>query len=147
MRKAKILLATFAIFLGLSSIAYVSESKNVEGANDSQQGVVYFESEEAGGPEIVYAKPVKGVLFSHKYHVKELGMPCESCHSGIFEMQALKAQENPDFVMDSLYKGKYCGACHNGQAAFASNTKCATCHIGVKGLRVYQKKLAQSSKK
>lgn len=147
MRKTKIFLATLTIFLGLSSIAYVSESKNEEGANDIQQGIVYYESEEAGGPEIVYAKPVKGVLFSHKYHVKELGMPCESCHSGIFEMQALKSQENPDFVMDSLYKGKYCGACHNGQAAFASNTKCATCHIGVKGLREYQKKLVQSSKK
>jgi len=147
MRKTKIIFATLVLFLGLSGIAYVSESKNEGASNEAQQGVVYLESEEAGGPEIVYTKPVKGVLFSHKYHVKELGMPCESCHSGIFEMQALKSQENPDFVMDSLYKGKYCGACHNGQAAFASNTKCATCHIGVKGLKEYQKKLSQGSKK
>ncbi|WP_456432053.1 c(7)-type cytochrome triheme domain-containing protein [Thermosulfuriphilus sp.] len=35
--------------------------------------------------------------------------------------------------MKSLYEGKYCGACHNGEMAFAANTKCTTCHIGVRG--------------
>jgi len=55
------------------------------------------------------------------------------CHNRLFEMQAKKAQQNSDFVMESLYQGKYCGACHNGTLAFASNTRCATCHIGVKG--------------
>ena len=81
---------------------------------------------------IVYDKPVRGVVFSHKVHV-EKGMACDMCHNRIFEQKAKKAQENADFVMDALYKGKYCGACHNGSLAFASNTRCATCHIGVKG--------------
>lgn len=81
---------------------------------------------------IVYDKPVKGVIFSHKAHV-EKGLSCEMCHNRLFEMQAKKAQDNKDFVMESLYQGKYCGACHNGSLAFASNTRCATCHIGVKG--------------
>ena len=81
---------------------------------------------------IVYDKPVKGVVFSHKTHV-EKGLACDMCHNRLFEQQAKKAQENKDFVMESLYQGKYCGACHNGSLAFASNTRCATCHIGVKG--------------
>jgi c(7)-type cytochrome triheme protein len=81
---------------------------------------------------IVYDKPVRGVIFSHKVHM-EKGLSCEMCHNRLFEMQAKKAQENTDFVMESLYQGKYCGACHNGSLAFASNTRCATCHIGVKG--------------
>lgn len=81
---------------------------------------------------IVFDKPVKGVIFPHKAHI-EKGLACDMCHTRLFEMQAKKSQENADFVMDSLYKGKYCGACHNGSLAFASNTRCATCHIGVKG--------------
>lgn len=81
---------------------------------------------------IVYDKPVKGVIFSHKTHVDK-GLACDMGHNRLFEQQAKKAQENKDFVMESLYQGKYCGACHNGSLAFASNTRCATCHIGVKG--------------
>ncbi len=106
-----------------------------------------MESDEAGGPEIIYHKPVKGVLFSHKFHVKELGLSCDACHPQLFEMQALKSQENPDFNMEALYKGKYCGACHNGKTAFASSTKCAVCHIGVKGLKRFEKELAKKKKK
>ena len=91
---------------------------------------------------IVYSKPVKGVIFSHKAHVDK-GLSCDMCHPRLFEMQGLKAQENKDFVMESLYQGKYCGACHNGSLAFASNTRCATCHIGVKG----EKRLSGGVKK
>ncbi len=129
----RIIILASTLILGLSGFV-LSEI--------TEEGVKYQESEEAGGPEIIYTKPVKGVLFSHKLHVKELGLPCESCHTAIFEMEAFKSQRNPDFIMDSLYKGKYCGACHNGQTAFASNTECATCHVGVRGLE-RQKKKAQ----
>ena len=81
---------------------------------------------------IVYDKPVRGVIFSHKIHVDK-GMACDLCHNRLFEQKAKNAQNNKDFVMESLYQGKYCGACHNGSLAFASNTRCATCHVGVKG--------------
>lgn len=81
---------------------------------------------------IVYDKPVRGVIFSHKAHMDK-GLSCDMCHNRLFEMQAKKSQEQSDFVMESLYQGKYCGACHNGSLAFAANTRCATCHIGVKG--------------
>jgi c(7)-type cytochrome triheme protein len=85
------------------------------------------------GGDVVYTKPVMGVIFSHKAHVEDQGMGCDMCHTALFDMQNLKAQENEDFTMQSLYDGKYCGACHTGAWAFASNTQCARCHIGVKG--------------
>ncbi|HLE42009.1 MAG TPA: cytochrome c3 family protein [Nitrospirota bacterium] len=87
---------------------------------------------DSGGGEIYYSKPLKSVLFSHRLHVDEKGLSCDMCHTKLFEMQALAAQGRSDFNMNSLYKGKYCGACHNGRVAFASNTQCARCHGGVK---------------
>lgn len=103
--------------------------------------VILAAQEEAEhGGDIIYTKPLKAVRFSHATHVQEAGLSCDSCHDGIFPMEALSVQENKDFTMDSLYKGKYCGACHDGSMAFASDTQCARCHIGVKGLERSQKK-------
>jgi len=83
---------------------------------------------------IVFTVPVKAVIFGHKEHV-DMGLDCASCHDKAFEMRKGAAEEHPEkFTMEALYAGKYCGVCHNGSDAFASNTRCATCHIGVKGL-------------
>lgn len=83
---------------------------------------------------IVFTKPVKAVIFDHKVHVDDMGFNCSNCHSDIFEMHIGAAEKNPEeFVMEALYKGKYCGACHDGEQAFASDTQCTTCHIGVMG--------------
>jgi hypothetical protein len=58
-------------------------------------------------------------------------------------MRTGAAEEHPEkFTMEALYAGKYCGVCHNGSDAFASNTRCATCHIGVKGL---ERKFAETT--
>jgi len=82
---------------------------------------------------IVFNRPVKGVMFTHKEHV-DMGLDCASCHDNAFEMRKGAAEEGLDkFNMRALYAGKYCGVCHNGNIAFASNTRCASCHIGVKG--------------
>ena len=92
--------------------------------------------EETYGPAdpIVWEKPVKAVVFEHKRHTLEAGLECDSCHdSGLFEMEAGNAEQKDDFTMKSLYAGKYCGACHDGDMAFASNTRCTSCHVGVKG--------------
>lgn len=90
---------------------------------------------EQHGGDITYTKPLKAVLFSHKAHVEKVGLTCDMCHPNTFEMQALKVQEGPDFTMAALAEGKYCGACHNGTMAFTSNSRCATCHVGVKGMK------------
>ena len=78
---------------------------------------------------ILYTKPLESVIFSHQDHAQK-DVSCATCHSGLFEMEALCVQNKKDFTMDSLYKGKYCGACHNGKKAFASDTQCARCHLG-----------------
>jgi c(7)-type cytochrome triheme protein len=85
------------------------------------------------GGGILYTEPVKAVLFTHRSHGEKQGLTCDRCHSGLFEMEALKVQEKKDFNMESLYRGKYCGACHNGKQAFASDTQCARCHIRIRG--------------
>jgi c(7)-type cytochrome triheme protein len=91
------------------------------------------EEETIGGGDIIYSKPVKSVLFSHKSHAA-MGLDCNACHEKIFQMEALSAQEKPDFNMKGLYDKKYCGSCHAKDGmAFASDTQCARCHIGTKG--------------
>lgn len=85
------------------------------------------------GGGILYTEPIRSVLFTHQSHIVENKLTCDECHSGLFEMEALKVQGKKDFNMESLYKGKYCGACHNGKKAFASDSQCARCHIRVSG--------------
>ncbi|MBX6423161.1 cytochrome c3 family protein [Thermosulfurimonas sp. F29] len=95
------------------------------------------DQEEAEYPTepIIFTKPLKAVIFDHKVHVEKAGLSCEDCHEDLFEMEAGSTQKNEDFNMQALYNGKYCGACHDGETAFASNTRCATCHIGVMGYK------------
>ncbi len=85
-------------------------------------------------PDVVdFQKPVRTVRFTHKEHV-ETGLSCTECHPQLFATRIGTAEEHPElFTMQALYDGKYCGACHDGQTAFAANTRCTTCHIGVLG--------------
>ncbi|TYO96637.1 c(7)-type cytochrome triheme protein [Geothermobacter ehrlichii] len=87
------------------------------------------------GGDIHFKQPVTGVLFSHALHVEELGLECDSCHEGLFAFEAGVAEANGDFTMASLAEGNYCGACHDGDTAFSSETRCAVCHEGVKGYK------------
>ncbi len=91
--------------------------------------------EDTYGPlePIIWVKPVKSVVFNHKTHTMDAGLDCDSCHDDLFEMEAGVAEEADDFTMAALYEGSYCGACHDGSTAFASDTRCTTCHIGVRG--------------
>ncbi|MBC8209409.1 MAG: hypothetical protein H8E79_09625 [Desulfobulbaceae bacterium] len=82
---------------------------------------------------IIWTAPVKAVIFSHDQHVNDIGLDCESCHSDVFAMKVGAAPATGNYTMRALNDGQYCGACHDGETAFASNTQCNTCHIGVKG--------------
>ncbi|MDR2550789.1 MAG: hypothetical protein LBD10_11380 [Desulfobulbus sp.] len=94
---------------------------------------------------IVFNRPVKGVVFTHKAHV-DMGLDCASCHDKAFEMRKGAAEEElGKFNMRALYAGKYCGVCHNGNIAFASNTRCTSCHIGVKGVEKMLNKAAAAA--
>ena len=56
----------------------------------------------------------------------EKGYRCESCHPSLFQMK----KGSVKITMDSLNKGQFCGACHNGKVAFSTNNpqKCHECH-------------------
>jgi c(7)-type cytochrome triheme protein len=90
------------------------------------------EAPEHGG-DIIYTKPLKAVIFSHKAHTEDIGLQCEWCHDSTFEMEALHMQETANFDMQSLCNENYCGTCHNGDISFSTTVQCARCHIGVKG--------------
>ncbi len=83
--------------------------------------------------QIVWSKPVKAVVFNHQMHTDDYGLECDSCHNDAFAMKRGTAENSPFFTMKSLYDGLFCGKCHDGDTAFASNTLCNNCHIGVKG--------------
>jgi c(7)-type cytochrome triheme protein len=75
-----------------------------------------------------FKKPVKypgggmqAVVFSHELHASMFG--CKECHDRLFKMKASPGK----MTMAEMYQGKLCGACHNGQMAFAS-TDCQKCH-------------------
>lgn len=107
-------------------------------------GQAFGEDDDEDGGTIIFTKPVKAVVFEHKNHIDQ-GLECDSCHDDLFEMETGVAEDNDDFTMASLYEGKYCGACHDGDMAFASNTRCTVCHIGVKGYNRAMGKTTTSS--
>ncbi|HSW64076.1 MAG TPA: c(7)-type cytochrome triheme domain-containing protein [Dissulfurispiraceae bacterium] len=84
------------------------------------------------GGDVVFTKPVKAVVFSHKSHVEDLGMSCNACHDKLFSMDSGSTEKLADFNHKAFDKGKYCGACH-GKTASPMNAQCTNCHIGVKG--------------
>ena len=89
-------------------------------------------AQEYGGGPIVFIKPVRAVIFEHKFHLGKK-FNCQSCHPDLFIKKAGESEEKEDFTMVSFSQGKYCGKCHDGTIAFSVNTKCNWCHIGVQG--------------
>ena len=123
--KKIVLLLIAALFLLSGALYSVGSDKQVDEEYD----------EDTYGPEdpIIWTMPVKSVVFEHKVHTMGAELECDSCHDDLFEMEAGVAEENEDFTMATLYDGGYCGSCHDGSTAFASNTRCTACHIGVRG--------------
>lgn len=63
-------------------------------------------------------------LFPHWIH--RINYRCDACHDSLFEMK----RGGTPVSMDLMDDGKVCGACHNGQIAFASNFQtCHRCHV------------------
>ncbi len=79
-----------------------------------------------GGQSITWPGNGQGrVVFEGKEHA-EKGYGCKDCHPALFQMK--KGSEK--ITMAALDKGQFCGACHNGKTAFATNDprKCHECH-------------------
>ena len=67
---------------------------------------------------------VSPVIFPHWFH--RIRYQCRVCHAELgFRMQA----GGNDITMNQLSEGRYCGACHNGEVAWALEN-CDLCHSG-----------------
>lgn len=67
-------------------------------------------------------KSTGNVIFSHKFHLEV--HTCVDCHPSLY--QALRSKIK--ISMQAMEKGKSCGACHDGKAAFSVKEKCEACH-------------------
>ncbi len=78
--------------------------------------------------KIEFAGGDKGkVTFDAKTHADK-GLKCAECHAKpkLFEMKKGKDK----MTMKDMNEGKFCGACHDGKAAFSVKTEadCVKCH-------------------
>ncbi len=62
------------------------------------------------------------VIFDGKTH-SAAGNKCSDCHPKLFQMKKGAAK----ITMKDINAGKSCGACHNGEKAFAAK-ECMKCH-------------------
>jgi c(7)-type cytochrome triheme protein len=53
-----------------------------------------------------------------------MGLKCTNCHDKLYT----NAKQHKKNTMKQMQKGKSCGACHNGKAAFGVAGDCAKCH-------------------
>jgi c(7)-type cytochrome triheme protein len=72
--------------------------------------------------ELTYiVEGIGNVRFSHRFHAAAFG--CADCHPKLFGMKKTRGK----MPKDEMYKGRYCGACHNGNIA-SPMTDCMKCH-------------------
>lgn len=72
--------------------------------------------------ELVYkVDGIGSALFSHKFHTASFS--CNECHTGLFGMKKTQGK----MPMEEMYKGRFCGSCHNGNMA-SPVSDCGKCH-------------------
>jgi hypothetical protein len=64
------------------------------------------------------------IVFSHKFHIEQAGMACETCHKNLKEVDFANAESAPTMTD--------CNACHNNQQA---TLECVACHTNPLNLR------------
>lgn len=77
-----------------------------------------------GGDVTLQVKEAGNVVFSHDRHVADIGLKCQECHVKLY----LDAKQHVKVTMTEMEKGKSCGACHDGKAAFSVKGDCNKCH-------------------
>lgn len=68
------------------------------------------------------------VVFPHWVH--RVQFKCKVCHPAIFVM---KSGANDIDMEKIVFKGEFCGKCHNGETAWKP-VQCARCHSGKPGM-------------
>ena len=77
-----------------------------------------------GGGDVTLKSRKGDVIFSHETHVSGAALKCTACHDKLFT----NSTQRKHMTMKAMQQGKYCGACHNGRAAFSVKGDCAKCH-------------------
>ncbi len=78
-----------------------------------------------GGGDITFSiNGANNVVYSHDFHVIKAGIKCTECHYRIFNTN----EARKDVTMSQMQTGASCGACHNGERAFAVKANCGKCH-------------------
>lgn len=72
--------------------------------------------------------PMKPVVFAHWSH--RMRYTCRVCH---LELDFAMRRNATEITEEAIRKGEYCGACHDGKTAFASEGNCARCHSAPDG--------------
>jgi len=106
----KVSLSVFLVFLFLAGSVSAEEKYD----------------EETYGPEapIVWDQPAVA-QFDHKVHTMDAGLSCDDCHDDLYEMESGSASH---VTMKEMAEGKSCGKCHDGDAAFSTESDCMLCH-------------------
>lgn len=102
--------------------------------------VAFFESHAAVAPKVGSILDGEGVFwftdtgeqppvrFNHFGHQAQ-NPDCRTCHDTLFKMERGSTDMNSDLNSEAMEKGKFCGACHNGERAFSVKENCAACHM------------------
>lgn len=86
--------------------------------------------EDAYGPEspLIWNKSSK-VIFDHKVHTMGAEIECSTCHDELFAMESGTDMNSNKVTMKAMAEGQFCGVCHDGDTAFATDTNCQACHV------------------
>lgn len=83
----------------------------------AQYGDITFERRAPGMDDVPPA------IFPHWIH--RMQYKCAACHDELFKMKAGSSA----ITMNGMQERRWCGACHDGKAAFESNfDTCSRCH-------------------
>jgi c(7)-type cytochrome triheme protein len=69
------------------------------------------------------------VYFDHSTHVDLSAPDCGQCHPQVFPITAEAVATTTPMLMEEMEDGRWCGKCHNGEDAFASDEDCDMCHV------------------
>ncbi|MBF0274581.1 MAG: hypothetical protein HQK84_05050 [Nitrospinae bacterium] len=84
------------------------------------EGVMWFKETEGLDP----------VKFDHNFH-SEFFPDCVECHDKLFSMEKGATDATGFLTMSNMARGKFCGACHNGEIAESITERCEKCHVKI----------------
>ncbi len=123
------LIIGFMIFGFSTKLQNRDSEAAVVGSTENIPNLAYREALKIGDIRMTLGEDSPGVVvFSHETHVDSKAPSCETCHTGDFALVPEQTRNAASYLMETMYEGKSCGKCHNGEDAFASDGDCETCH-------------------